>query len=93
MFFLSGVRIAFCNYMVEIAIFNFMRISKLWAWLVRLFWGGGKLYVCDLFLVLVTASLWSPSIYTHQQDFTQDHLVLRKQSYTRTLSPGSGPAA
>lgn len=43
--------------------------------------------------VLVTASLWSPSTYTHQQDFTQDHLVLRKQSYTRTLSPGSGPTA
>lgn len=36
-------------------------------------------FMCIIY-VSVTVSLWSPSIYTRQQDFTQYHLVLRKQS-------------
>jgi hypothetical protein len=52
----------------------------------------GKLYMCDIY-VSVTASLRSPSIYTLQQYITWNHLVLRKQSCPRTLSPVSVPAA
>lgn len=41
--------------------------------------------------VSVTASLWSPPIYTHQQDFIRHPLVPGKQSCMRTLSPALRP--